>query len=179
MKLIFRVQHATGHQVLELQGSPCYLIGRKGDIVVEDDRCSRQHALLFQDPKGFIRIRDLQSRNGTFVDDQRVSEAAIGPKTKIRIGGTTLEMLEVSASLKTHEVIPPATPWQEPAAAPSTPEPAPESEPDKAVVLSGWPGVLRSMPKAALKEYVDYIDDEGRKQSVRLLDILKERDKGD
>src|SRR4051794_37666983 len=40
-------------------------------IVVKDERCSRNHAEVFQS-QGQWTLRDLDSRNGTLVDGQRI-----------------------------------------------------------------------------------------------------------
>jgi pSer/pThr/pTyr-binding forkhead associated (FHA) protein len=53
--------------------APVVTIGRSrsNDISLEDSRVSRHHARIVRDARGFI-IEDLNSRNGTRVDDRRV-----------------------------------------------------------------------------------------------------------
>ncbi|MFT7580224.1 MAG: DNA-binding NtrC family response regulator [Myxococcota bacterium] len=55
------------------------------DFVVEHPTVSRVHARLEFDGKGFI-IRDLTSRNGTFVDGVHIKEAYLGSGTKLTLG---------------------------------------------------------------------------------------------
>lgn len=48
-------------------------------IVLDDDKCSRVHCELIPDDKGGWTLNDLKSRNGTKVNDQRIS----GPKVLV------------------------------------------------------------------------------------------------
>ena len=66
-------------------------IGRaaEADIVVADRLTSRGHAAISRDAtNGEWQIRDLESRNGTWVDGQRVTEMLLRPEMSIRIGTT-------------------------------------------------------------------------------------------
>ena len=51
------------------------VIGRRltNDIVIHDTNVSRQHARLLRGPDGYS-IEDTQSSNGTFVNDERVTD---------------------------------------------------------------------------------------------------------
>ena len=61
------------------------------DIVLADDgQVSRVHAVLERLGGGWS-IRDVSSRNGTFVNGNRVSgEARVGPGDELRIGRTRI-----------------------------------------------------------------------------------------
>ena len=66
-------------------------IGRldQNDIVLQDDmRASRRHAEI-TDRNGEWILRDLKSRNGSFVNGQRVTESPLRGGDRIRIGGST------------------------------------------------------------------------------------------
>ena len=67
-------------------------IGRAADndIVVDDSRISRYHAeIRWEDDRFFVH--DLKSRNGTYVNDQRItSRIALQPDGFIRVGQTRL-----------------------------------------------------------------------------------------
>ena len=72
-----------GREALLGRGSDCH-------IPLADGLCSRVHArLLFND--GAWVIRDAQSRNGTYVNGQKVEEAALDVGHVVRIGGSELE----------------------------------------------------------------------------------------
>jgi transcriptional regulator with GAF, ATPase, and Fis domain len=59
-------------------------------IVVKDERCSRNHAEVFQS-QGQWTLRDLDSRNGTLVDGQRIqSDYHLQPGDIVRIGNSHL-----------------------------------------------------------------------------------------
>jgi len=57
---------------------PVVCIGRhpQADVFVRDDRVSRQHAEL-RCAKGVWRLVDVGSRNGTFLNGERVREAEL------------------------------------------------------------------------------------------------------
>ena len=59
------------------------------DLVIEDPAVSRLHAELELSDSG-LWVRDLESRNGTFVQGVRVSRACIPDGGQLRVGGTDL-----------------------------------------------------------------------------------------
>jgi diguanylate cyclase (GGDEF)-like protein len=65
-------------------------IGRRpaADVFVQDSGVSRRHATILADGDGAI-LRDLRSRNGTFVNGRPVSEARVSDGARIQIGATT------------------------------------------------------------------------------------------
>ncbi len=73
-------------------GLPRISIGRQPDqhVAIEDAALSRQHAEVCFDASG-IRVRDLGSHNGTYLDGVRLSgESSAQPGTIIRCGATLL-----------------------------------------------------------------------------------------
>ena len=76
-------------------GSAQITIGRSPNciMVLEDEYVSGQHAMLSPQDGEWV-IEDLGSRNGTFVDDERITQpTVVHPGTTIRIGQTTLELV--------------------------------------------------------------------------------------
>src|SRR4051794_26267591 len=61
-------------------------------IVVPDRTASRFHARVELDPIGFL-LTDLDSTNGTFVNDLRVLSAYLEPRCRIRLGSAELEFV--------------------------------------------------------------------------------------
>lgn len=66
-------------------------IGRGPDngLVVQDSRASRNHARIYG-RQGALLLADLGSTNGSWVNDRRVQEIALGEGDQIRIGDTVL-----------------------------------------------------------------------------------------
>ncbi|GJQ28222.1 MAG: hypothetical protein HBSAPP03_01060 [Phycisphaerae bacterium] len=65
------------------------VIGRNPEctIPIIDERASRQHCVLQPDGKGAWVVRDLGSRNGTKVNEIKVTEAVLKPGDVIKVGG--------------------------------------------------------------------------------------------
>jgi pSer/pThr/pTyr-binding forkhead associated (FHA) protein len=87
-------------QVIPISGKTL-LIGREIDchVRVDSEFVSRHHCAILRDDFG-IRIRDLASRNGTFLNDKPVPlyDIALGPGDIIAIGDIKLEVFAVSHS---------------------------------------------------------------------------------
>ncbi len=67
-------------------------IGRDPEcaITLGDPLCSRVHAVVVQDNHAW-RIRDAGSRNGTYVNDQKIDDAVLDDGHKVRVGSTEFE----------------------------------------------------------------------------------------
>ena len=80
-----------------------FTIGRdeKSDVCITNDRVSRQHARVYLDQR-LWRLRDLESRNGTYVDDDPVEDIAIEGTMTVSLakGGPTVS-LEVGSGAAT------------------------------------------------------------------------------
>jgi len=66
-------------------------IGRGPDngLVLQDSRASRHHARIYG-RQGALLLADLGSTNGSWVNDRRIQEIALGEGDQIRIGDTVL-----------------------------------------------------------------------------------------
>ncbi len=73
-------------------GGPLIGIGRASDndVIVDDPMVSRHHCQL-KLQHGAYGFADLGSRNGSTVNDQPVSQIALGPGDRIRVGDTEIE----------------------------------------------------------------------------------------
>jgi DNA-binding CsgD family transcriptional regulator len=80
--LLLAGQFGSVPPVFALRPGLSYVVGRssKCDIILADIAISRQHADLAAGV-GFVTVRDLGSRNGTFVDGQPILE-----ETRVNIG---------------------------------------------------------------------------------------------
>jgi pSer/pThr/pTyr-binding forkhead associated (FHA) protein len=62
------------------------VIGREGHVRVPDEFLSRRHFEVAPDPEGAIRVRDLGSRNGTFLNTLPANNAKVHSGDEIRAG---------------------------------------------------------------------------------------------
>ncbi len=73
--------------------SKTILIGRKGaEIVIADSRASRCHALIEISKEGKIKIKDLKSKNGTYINNRRITEGRFNIGDILLIGKTKLSL---------------------------------------------------------------------------------------
>ncbi|HSB62831.1 MAG TPA: FHA domain-containing protein [Thermoanaerobaculia bacterium] len=69
------------------------VIGRaNADIIVADIQCSRQHAAI-EVMDEHVFVVDLNSTNGTYVNDQRVTRSELDNRSEFEIGTTTLMLI--------------------------------------------------------------------------------------
>jgi ABC-type multidrug transport system ATPase subunit/pSer/pThr/pTyr-binding forkhead associated (FHA) protein len=75
--------------------SPVVSIGRDAanDVVVEDLVVSRRHAILRNDANGVV-LEDLASRNGTFVNGQRIAQQQVVEGDVVAIGHAAFRVLQ-------------------------------------------------------------------------------------
>jgi len=78
---------AAGHRVLVVDGRVSVGSAPGSGIVVQDATVSRVHAELESRHDG-LWVRDVGSRNGTFVDGLQITGARVPDKGRIRIGAT-------------------------------------------------------------------------------------------
>jgi hypothetical protein len=90
----FEVRYPAGepHEV-ELQGTFAVL-GRDPscDLVLNDVKCSRRHAVIEAGPEG-LAIRDTDSANGIFVNGQKIERAKLHEGDLVRLGEIVLRVL--------------------------------------------------------------------------------------
>jgi len=78
---------------------PRLTLGRTGggsDLELPDDDVSRTHAAVECHDLRIV-LRDLGSRNGTFVGPDRIGQRDVEDRTEFRIGATTLVVLVTDA----------------------------------------------------------------------------------
>jgi len=95
--VLVAVGSEAAHRAYQLEGAPL-LIGRVGavgdGVELDDDRVSRQHASIERRGRQWI-VRDLGSRNGTFLDGERIAgDAAASGDRVVRVGHSVLLLLD-------------------------------------------------------------------------------------
>jgi EAL domain-containing protein (putative c-di-GMP-specific phosphodiesterase class I) len=85
---------------LSLQPFP-FRIGRRAglELVLPSNRVSKVHAEIFEQD-GALRIRDHESRNGTFVNHERITDSAIAEGDIIHVGDFEFRIGRDSAAAK-------------------------------------------------------------------------------
>ena len=79
---------------------PRAVLGRTGsgaDVEIDDPEMSRAHAAL-ECHGATIVLRDLGSRNGTFVGEQRIESRELEDRAEFRLGGTPLMLIVTARS---------------------------------------------------------------------------------
>jgi hypothetical protein len=174
----FEIRYPTGAQhEVELSGTVAVL-GRDPscDLVLNDPKCSRRHAVLEAGPDG-IAVRDAGSANGVYVNGKKVERSQLVVGDTVRVGEVTLKVLEedvpgtlvmapedmndLSGAVAPRPAAPappaPAPPARAPAAAPpppakppaAAPPPPPAAPPRPAPPRAAAPTLPRPEPRAA------------------------------
>jgi pSer/pThr/pTyr-binding forkhead associated (FHA) protein len=167
---------AAGGAPIEVRGERV-LVGREPsvDIVLNDPSVSRRHAILERRGAMWV-VLDQQSANGTWLDDHRVTEAALRAGQRLRLGMVTLAVnlaeaaapaaasaptyarprpAPASAPAPAYAPPPPAAPA--PPARPAAGPPAAGMNPAEAAEMLGlWPG---SPPDEVRKRYQKLYND--------------------
>jgi predicted component of type VI protein secretion system len=167
---------AAGGAPVEVRGERV-LVGRDPsvDIVLNDPSVSRRHAILERRGALWV-VLDQQSANGTWLDDHRVTEAALQAGQRLRLGMVTLgvNLAEAAApaapspptyarprpapaNAPTPAYAPPAPSAPAPPGRPAPAPPAAGMNPAEAAEMLGlWPG---SPPDEVRKRYQKLYND--------------------
>ena len=89
-------------------------LGREGenDFLVPHPSVSRHHCEVWLTDEAVL-VRDLDSRNGTFVDDARVQEAQILAGQTLRVGDVEMVLAEAPVKISVPEIIVAAPHWEQ------------------------------------------------------------------
>lgn len=170
----FRLLSTTGDQTIELDAGRTLTVGRAAtsDAPVYDPTVSRQHAELTLEDGG-VRVRDLGSSNGTFVNGTRISESRAQNGDIVTFGKVAFKVIEVA----------PPKPRSEPEAGAFTAKPTPEATIVRQVAVKD-PALeieekVSGRPSGAsqLKVEGESVDERQAHKLSLLLDISKELSK--
>ena len=95
-EFVVRSGKELGRTVAVNSGQTISLGRLKGcDVVVDDEAASRRHCTIAAREDACV-VSDLQSANGTFVNEKRIVSQELNRGDKIRIGSTVLEMTDAT-----------------------------------------------------------------------------------
>jgi general secretion pathway protein E len=163
-KLLLRPSNWQG-RTIKVDAEPVS-IGRHPDntIALQDEKLSRFHCVVEPDRGGGFRVRDLGSRNGTRLNEEKISEAAIGDGDMLRFGDQEFvaELVEDGAPAA---AAPKKARREEPVKAPRSAPPRPR--PGEA----DWAGELERLldslpPKDEREEPIQLIEANGTPSGV-------------
>jgi len=85
--------------ILDAEDAPNFVLGRKSEVLIEDDKVSQVHAMVFFDAGTGWKIKDLQSTNGTYVNGTKIGGiVALNEGDEIKVGGSTISVGRLSAN---------------------------------------------------------------------------------
>jgi serine phosphatase RsbU (regulator of sigma subunit)/pSer/pThr/pTyr-binding forkhead associated (FHA) protein len=90
----------SGQLQTKVLDSEHFLIGRAPtcQLVIESDMISREHVRIDLEQDGRYRVRDLGSRNKTYVNGELIAETLLTPGAIIRFGDRIVEFVDDSAA---------------------------------------------------------------------------------
>jgi len=146
-----RLMPAAGGGAVELDKDKT-LVGRDPgcDIVVSDGSVSRKHALVERRSAGWFVV-DQGSANGTFLDSQRVAEAALHNGQELRFGAIAYKV-EIESEDSATTILttgPEATVVAPTPLAPPAPKPPPPAAPPPAPPRPASPAAPPPVPRPA------------------------------
>ena len=168
----FRLLSTTGDQTIEISTGSTVLVGRAAtsDAPVYDATVSRKHAEISLADSG-VRVRDLGSSNGTFVNGTRISEQVAQNGDIVTFGKVAFKVLELA---------PPSAKPPPPEPADFAAKPSPEATIVRQVAIKDPAAELQERARQSgavhLAAEADAVEQQAQKLSL-LLEISKELSK--
>ena len=103
----YKLISTEGEQTFELRAGGTLVVGRAltSDIPVLDPTISRRHAEVACDDDG-VRVRDLGSSNGTFLNGVKIDEARIAPGDVVTFGKVPFRLKEIATDAREPSLTP-------------------------------------------------------------------------
>ena len=67
------------------------ILGRIGDLIIDDDLLSREHVEISLLAKGVFKVKDLNSQNKTYINNKEVKVSTLSEKDVLRVGNTYIK----------------------------------------------------------------------------------------
>ena len=104
---MFKLLSTTGEQSIDLQPGRVVVVGRAvtSDVPIYDPTISRKHAELILTDGG-VKVKDVGSSNGTFLNGARITEAVAAENDVITFGKVAFRVKDVRAPAPRPQVVP-------------------------------------------------------------------------
>jgi len=175
---VFKLLSTSGEQSIDLQLGRKLVVGRAvtSDVPIYDPTISRRHAEIVMTENG-VRVTDLGSSNGTFLNGAKITEADAGANDVVTFGKVAFRVKEVTAPLPRPQVVPPPADFK-----PSTKGGAGGGTIVRQLPVSvsgGVPAIVIDQPQGAshLKVKADNLEERREKKLSLLLEVSKELSK--
>ncbi|MGH7519641.1 MAG: adenylate/guanylate cyclase domain-containing protein [Gemmatimonadales bacterium] len=175
---MFKLMSTSGEQSIDLQLGRKLVVGRAvtSDVPIYDPTISRRHAEIVLTENG-VRVTDLGSSNGTFLNGAKVTEAEAGANDVVTFGKVAFRVKEVTAPAQRPQVMPP--PADFPKAGSGKGGAAGGTIVRQLPVSGGVPAIVIDEPQGAshLKVRADSQVERREKKLSLLLEVSKELSK--
>src|SRR6267143_1498261 len=173
---VFKLLSTSGDQSIDLQLGRTLVVGRAvtSDVPIYDPTISRTHAEIALTAGG-VKLKDLGSSNGTFLNGARVTEAEAGENDIVTFGKVAFKVISVTRPAPRPQVVPapPEFAGSKPPAGGTIVRQMPVSR------SGGVPAIVIDTPQGAshLKVSAQSQEERREKKLSLLLEISKELSK--
>jgi len=162
VKLRVIIRYSSGSKIYELSNQSHCIVGRKdSDMLLRDPRVSTHHAVIYEAFDGDLRIKDLNSRNGTLINGRRVTDASLHVEDEIRVGKTQLNILDYESTSQTDLPDRVKRLMESADKRPAKPDTQTSTHIKKVGVLHRWPDNIFSLPKERQDKFKKYVEKDG------------------
>ena len=177
---MFKLLSTSGEQSIDLQLGRKLVVGRAvtSDVPIYDPTISRRHAEIVLTENG-VRVTDLGSSNGTFLNGAKITEAEAGANDVVTFGKVAFRVKEVTAPAPRPQVVPAPPDF-------TSPKPGKGGVAGGTIVRQlpvsvsgGVPAIVMDEPQGAshLKVKADNLTERREKKLSLLLEVSKELSK--
>jgi len=112
---VFKLLSTSGEQSIDLQLGRKLVVGRAvtSDVPIYDPTISRRHAEVVLTESG-VRVTDLGSSNGTFLNGAKITEAEAGANDVVTFGKVAFRVKEVTAPVPRPQIVAPPADFASP-----------------------------------------------------------------
>jgi adenylate cyclase len=172
---VFKLLSTTGDQSIDLQSGRALVVGRAvtSDVPIYNPTISRRHAEVALSDRG-VKVKDLGSSNGTFLNGARVTEAEASTNDIVTFGKVAFKVIEVTPPIARPKVVAPPADF-------ASPKPAGATIVRQLPVSSsgGVPAIVGDKPQGAshLRVQAQTQEERREKKLSLLLEVSKELSK--